>query len=175
MIEINLIEKKKSDASPYLLAGISLLLIALISVSFLIYHAHLENKQNALLETKAENRLLLTEINQQNQVFQQVDTLENQINQLGEVIYPSTFLVNQINSVVPEQSFIENYAFTIAEGLRVSIRTNSISDGAAFARSMQALPFIGQSSLVSMENKNESYLTVFTFTVDKQSLIEEVD
>ncbi|CQR48012.1 hypothetical protein BN1058_02351 [Paraliobacillus sp. PM-2] len=175
MIEINLVEKKKVNASPYLLVGTFLIGIAIITVSLFVYQENLNEKQQLLMNSKQENSLILNEIREKNIIIQQKETLTNQISQLQHKIYPSTYLLNQVYQVLPDEARIEEYYFTIEDGLKVNIKTNSINDTSLFVRAMSKLTFIEKSNLLSLNKTSDTYMAEFTFQVSKDFLLEEAD
>ncbi|MFB1051776.1 hypothetical protein [Paraliobacillus sp. JSM ZJ581] len=175
MIEINLVEKKKTNASPYVLIGISIISALLIGIGFFLYQNYLDSKQESLMKVRTKNSIHLNEISQESEVIQKVNVLERHIEQLQGVIFPSAYVVQQAHSILPDQSSIEHYMFTITDGLRVSVKAESIDDTSKFAQAMRGFAFVEQADLVELEQIEDEYLAVFTFSINKDSLLKEAD
>lgn len=175
MIEVNLVEKKQTNASPYILVGIFVFSALLMGLSFFLYQNFLEGKQESLMKVKTENNIHLNEIRQESQVIQQVNVIERDIEHLQSVIFPSSHVLQQTNATLPEQTTIQHYTFTITDGLRVKLRAESIEETSQFVQSMRGFTFVEQAELVELEQTGDQYVAEFTFAINKDSLLGEAD
>ncbi|WP_117161305.1 PilN domain-containing protein [Paraliobacillus sp. X-1268] len=175
MIEINFVEKKKINTALYLLLAIFMVSLLIISISFFILHTSLENKYVSLQQERIDKSEIIAEINTLNMVEQQKQTLKAQIEQLETAVYPSLFLLDDIQADLPNDTFIENYSFTITNGVTVGIHLNALSEAANFSQNINGSTYAENVNLINLEKIDDYYVATFNFGINADYLVEEAD
>ncbi|KAB8137499.1 hypothetical protein F9U64_09250 [Gracilibacillus oryzae] len=175
MIEINFAEKKKVDMSPYLIIAISLLLIAAGLITLLLYQSSMDKRFEQLEQKKLTNDAVIAELDQFIVTKQQIQTLENQIEQLDASIFPSLYLLDNIQSNTPEGTYIANYQFSITDGVTVILQGTTMEQAAQFSNNLNQERFVDNLQLLQLEKLNNGYVATFSFQTLKDYLLEEAD
>ncbi|GGM27311.1 hypothetical protein GCM10011351_11410 [Paraliobacillus quinghaiensis] len=175
MIEINFVEKKKINMSPYILFAAVVLSLLIISVSFFFYHTNIENKYASLQQERIEKTEIIAEITKLNTVERQQQTLQMQIEQLETSVYPSLFLLDDINANLPNGTYIKSYIFTVADGVTMSIHVSELSQAAEFTNNINENSYAENLNLINLEKIDDYYLATFNFGVNKEYLVEGAD
>lgn len=175
MIEINFVEKKKVNTAIYMLIAIFMLSMLLISISLYLFHTSIDNKYDSLQQEKVDKTETIAEINTLNMVEQQKQTLQIQIKQLETSIYPSLFLLDDVQANLPSNTNIENYSFSITNGVTIGIHLSALSQAANFSQNINELSYAENLNLINLEKMDDYYVATFNFGINVDYLVEEAD
>ncbi|WP_117170444.1 hypothetical protein [Paraliobacillus sediminis] len=175
MVEINFVEKRKVNTALYLLIAIFMFSLLLISISLFLFHTNIENKYDSLQQEKIDNTEIIAEINTLNMVEQQKQTLQMQIKQLETAIYPSLFLLDDVRANLPNDTYIENYSFSITNGITIGIHLSALSQAANFSQNINESTYAENLNLINLEKMDDYYVATFNFGINADYLVEEAD
>lgn len=175
MVEINFVEQKKVNTALYLLIALFTISLLLIGISLSLLNTSIENKYESLQQEKIDKTEIIAEINTFNMVEQQKQTLQMQIKQLETAMYPSLFLLEDVRANLPNDTYIENYSFSITNGVTIGIHLSALSQAANFSQNINESTYAENLSLINLEKIDDYYVATFNFGVNADYLVEEAD
>ncbi|MCT2537949.1 hypothetical protein NC661_02045 [Aquibacillus koreensis] len=173
MVEINFLETKKRNLTPYILALLFLLL--LLGAAFILYWQMVNyEEQVAILEEKRDaNIALQTEIRSVEALQAQRNTLKNQVDQLETTRYPTLSLLDQMIGLLPDNVYFESYTFSIQDGLYLDIRVDDVEQVAAYSFALESEDFVNHVEISQITNQDAtSYIASMYVEMDEQVLLE---
>lgn len=175
MIEINFVKKKKINIAPYILVTIVLFSLSIIYFSLYLYRSNVDETYTELQQEILQKTEIIAEISNINELEKQNQTLSAQVDQLEATVYPSLYLLDEVNANLPSESKIENYTFSIIDGITVGIHITDLKQAADFSQKMNKETYIVNLNLISLEKQNDYTLAIFNFEVNKDYILEEAD
>lgn len=177
MIEINFFEKKPPNYSRLLIIAIFIIGLILIGVYLLVTSNQLTNQSEANLNQINDQQPIINELESIQAYSNQLNQLSNELETLREHQYQTVFLYETILDQLPDSEvlLIENYNFSINDGLKLTLQLVSLEQVAKLDRAILDLPFVASVELTSVNLINESeeqYIIDLEVEIDRDQLQE---
>ncbi|RDI44154.1 PilN domain-containing protein [Falsibacillus pallidus] len=180
LVDINLIEKKKSPYKPVIFIGIFLLLV-LLAVILLISYNHRLNLEEASLQQKVNyERQLRTVQNAKERNIEpgSIQKLSSAI-EWGETYPVSTVaLIKEITGKLPDRGYILTFSYSSNEIVSLTVQFDTAPEAAYYLKNLKESPFIKEVSLGSIvtEGVDEAgaslprYLAQYNLIIDNDAI-----
>lgn len=186
LVDINLLPQKETkNTSKYIIIGIILFIVLVLSILFIVVMNHHKSQIEQLNNELATTREL-TAIEQQKIVdfesSSSVIELENAVEWVKNYPTETVPLLEHLIGLLPERGFLQAFSYTGEGGVSISVQFDTNREVAYYLKSLTGSELIEAASLLDIQTQQlgteeaegylPRYIAQFDLTINKQAIDE---